>query len=168
MEDAMDELIEAIGTSAIGTMMGESPFAFPLAETVHVMAITTVVGLITIVDLRLMGVASLDYAISRLSRALLPASWIAFGIALVSGLLLFSSQPMVYVNNLAFRMKLLFIAAAGLNMLVFHFISMRDIAAWDRNRPIPLKGRLAGALSLLIWVLVVAFGRWVGFTMSRF
>lgn len=164
----MNELFEAIGSSAIGDFMAVNPYAFPAVETLHVIAITAVFGVIMIVDLRLLGLAGMSYAVTRMSRSLLPATWIAFLMAVVTGSLLFTSQPVTYAGNFSFRMKLLLIAAAGLNMLIFHFVTMRGIAAWDKDAPVPTAGRVAGGLSLLIWVCVVAFGRWIGFTMSPF
>jgi len=164
----MYELLDAIGASPIGDYMAANPAAFPTVETVHVVAITTVIGLIAIVDLRLIGLASASYPITRLSRALLPATWIAFVLAVITGALLFSSQPVTYFENTAFRVKMALIIFAGLNMMVFHFLTMRSIAAWDREGGVPVTAKLAGLLSLVTWVLVVVFGRWIGFTMSPF
>jgi hypothetical protein len=48
-------------------------------------------------------------------------------------------------------------------MLVYHLITERDVAAWDRGRT-PLGARLAGAISIALWVVIVATGRWIGFT----
>jgi hypothetical protein len=164
----MYDILEAIGASGIGTFMAENATAFPWVETIHVVAIATVVGVIAIVDLRLIGVASLSYSISRLTKALLPLTWAGFALALVTGLLLFSSQPVTYFNNFAFRMKMLLLLSAGMNMVVFHFATMRGIALWDRNAPVPMAARIAGIVSILIWVLIVVCGRWIGFTMSPF
>jgi hypothetical protein len=164
----MYEMLDALGASAIGDYMATNASAFPAVETIHVLAITSVLGLIAIVDLRLMGLASASYPVTRLTRALLPATWIAFAIAAVTGALLFTSQPVTYIDNTAFRLKMLLIAVAGINMLVFHRITMRDIATWDRDGPIPTPVRLTGAISLLLWVFVVAFGRWIGFTTAPF
>ena len=162
----MYETLDAIAASPIGDYMAANAFAFPAVETVHVVAITTVIGFIAIVDLRLLGLASASYPISRLSRALLPTTWIAFALAVVSGALLFTSQPATYFDNTAFRIKMALILLAGLNMLAFHFLTMRNIEAWDKGGPVPAAARLAGLLSLLIWVVVVACGRWSGFTTS--
>jgi len=164
----MDDLLNAIGDSAIGRLMAESPTAFPWVESAHVVAIVTVIGVIAIVDLRLLGVAGRDYAISRLTKALLPTTWIAFALAALTGALLFTSQPATYFANTAFRLKLALLLAAGLNMALFHVITMRGIAFWDRDAPVPPAARIAGALSLLIWVLIVGCGRWVGFTTAPF
>lgn len=160
--------LEALGASPMGTFMAENASAFPWVETIHVMAITTVIGVIAIVDLRLVGLASTAYPVSRLTKALLPLTWVGFAIAVVTGLLLFSSQPLTYYENFAFRMKMVLLIAAGLNMAVFHLLTMRGIALWDRDAPIPLSAKFAGLLSMLIWILIVIFGRWIGFTMSPF
>jgi len=164
----MIEILDALGASPIGDFMATNAAAFPAVETVHVMAITTVIGLIVIVDLRLIGLAAISYPITRLSRALLPATWIAFILSVITGALLFSTQPVTYFGNTAFRIKMLLILLAGINMLVFHRISMRSIASWDRDAPVPARARLAGLLSLVIWVAVVACGRWIGFTTAPF
>ena len=164
----MLHLLEAIGGSGIGLFMAENAAAFPWVETIHVIAISTVIGVIAIVDLRLIGLASTSYAISRLTKSLLPLTWIGFTLALLSGLLLFSSQPVTYFNNFAFRMKMVLLVAAALNMAVFHLLTMRGIALWDRDAPVPAAAKTAGLISMIIWVLIVICGRWIGFTMSPF
>ena len=164
----MNDILEAIASSPVGVYMAESPYGFPTVETVHVMAITLVFGVISIVDLRLMGVASLTYPISKLSKTLVPLTWIAFAIAAITGGLLFTSQPFTYYENFAFRMKMLLLVGAAVNMGVFHLLTMRGISLWDVSARIPTGVRIAGFISLLIWILVVGFGRWIGFTMSPF
>lgn len=164
----MNDILDAIANSPVGLFMAEYPTAFPTVETLHVMAITTVIGVIAIVDLRLLGLAGNGYAVSRLSRTLVPLAWIGFALAAVTGLLLFSSQPVTYAGNFAFQMKMALLILAGINMAIFHLFTMRGIAMWDRDAQLPVAAKAAGLLSLVIWVLVVAFGRWVGFTMSPF
>lgn len=164
----INHMLEAIGASGIGSFMAESPSAFPWVETIHVVAITTVIGVIAIVDLRLLGLASTTYSVSRLTKSLLPLTWVGFGLAAVTGALLFSSQPVTYFGNTAFRLKMVLLIAAGLNMAVFHLLTMRGIQLWDRDAPVPGSARAAGLMSIIIWVSIVVCGRWVGFTMSPF
>lgn len=164
----LDQIFQTINDSAIGTIVRENGIIFPWLEVVHVMAITTVVGTIALVDLRLIGAASTSYPISRLTKALLPLTWIAFAIAFVSGALMFCSNPINYFANFAFRMKMVMLLAAGLNMAVFHLLTMRGISLWDRDARVPGAAKVAGVLSILIWVTIVALGRWIGFTMSPF
>jgi len=137
---------------------------FPAIETVHVLSLTIVVGTIVMVDMRLLGLASRDSAVSRLAREVLPWTWIAFVMAAVSGTLLFMSKAETYYGNLQFRLKFLFMFFAFVNMLVFHFGVYRRIHTWDHKWPPPAAARVAGALSIGLWITVIVFGRWIGFT----
>jgi hypothetical protein len=80
--------------------------------------------------------------------------------------LMFISNATKYLGNGFFVAKVCLIGAAGVNMLVFHFISARDMARWENQARPPLSARLAGGLSMLLWIAVVACGRWIGFTMQ--
>ena len=143
----------------------ESSIAFPLIEIIHVLSIVTVVGTIAIVDLRLLGVPAHRRNLRELIAELLPFTWVAFILAVTSGALLFISKAPDYAGNFAFRMKLLLIALAGLNMLWFHFVTQRNMANWENDAVPPREARIGGGISLLLWILVIACGRWIGFTL---
>ena len=161
-------LFRWIYDTPIGTAIRESGTLFPWIESVHVLAITSVVGSIAIVDLRLLGVASRKRTISRLTAEVLPFTWIAFLIAATTGGLLFSSNAVKYSHNNMFLAKMALLALAGVNMMVFHAITARGIKAWDAAPKPPPPVRMAGAVSLIVWIALVTCARWVGFTMSAF
>ena len=162
----LDTLLRAIEATAIATEIREGESSFPWMESIHVLAITLVVGSISIVDLRLLGWASLERAVSRVTGSVLPITWLAFAVAAVSGVLLFSSNALTYGHNTWFLLKFGFLAAAGVNMLVFQFGINASVNAWDTMSTPPAAARLAGALSLLFWIAVITCGRWVGFTLQ--
>jgi hypothetical protein len=143
--------------------IAESIWLFPILESLHVLALAIVVGSIGMIDVRLLGLASRKRAVTELTRTVLPWTWMAFGVTLLVGLLLFCSKATTYYVNVPFRIKLVCLALAGTNMLTFHLITARGIANWDRGTP-PLPAKLAGAFSLTLWIAVVAAGRWIGFT----
>ena len=154
------------GWTISAAMRGEMPgteWLFPIVETLHVMAFTIVFGSIAMVDLRLLGVTSRDNAVSRLSNEVLPWTWTAWCVAAVFGTLMFMAKAQTYAGNLQFRLKFVCMGLAALNMLIFHFGAYRQVARWDLSGP-PTSAKMAGALSLLLWISVVFFGRWVGFT----
>jgi hypothetical protein len=124
-----------------------------------------VVGSILAVDLRLLGFASVHRSVSRVTAGILPLTWVAFALAVASGGLLFISNATKYLENGYFVAKLVLIGAAGLNMAIFHFISAKDMPLWENQSRPPFQARLAGGLSVLLWISVVACGRWIGFTM---
>ena len=162
----LKELIAFFENSSLADAIRENDVLFPTIESVHVLAICLVVGSIMAVDLRLIGLASRRRPVSAVTRGILPLTWGAFAVAVVSGLLMFISNAAKYLGNGYFVAKLCLIAAAGLNMLVFHFISARNQSRWDTQARPPRSVRLAGGISMLLWIAVVACGRWIGFTME--
>ena len=148
-------------------MRGDWQWAFPIIETFHVISLALVFGSIAMVDLRLLGLASRASAVSKLSAEVLPYTWVAFALAVITGTTLFVSNPRVYFHNLQFELKFLCMFLAGINMLVFHFGAYRNVLQWDHRLPPPLAARVAGGLSILLWVGVIFFGRWIGFIINK-
>ena len=158
------DLVAFFEDSGIAEVIRENDTLFPFVESVHVIAISLVVGSILVLDLRLLGFASVGRPVSRLANAILPVTWGAFAIAATSGFLLFISNASKYLANGYFDAKLILICVAGLNMIVFHAIGARDMPQWESRGQPPLPARAAGALSILLWIAVVTCGRWIGFT----
>jgi hypothetical protein len=160
-------LLAWLEATQIATAVREGALLFPLIESIHVVASCVVFGTIALVDLRLLDLASRDVAASDLMAAVLPCTWTAFAIAALTGGLLFASNANAYAHNVYFVIKLILIGGAGLNMLVFHFItgprSERRRGASGAAWPV----RMAGGASLLLWTAVVASGRWIGFAMGN-
>jgi hypothetical protein len=160
----LDHALVWLQSTALARTISENEILFPWIESVHVLAFVLVVGTIAIVDLRLIGVASLDRAAGRLMRDVLPVTWGAFVVAAISGSLLFSSNARTYAHNVFFEGKMVLLACAGLNMALFHVVGAGDIARWGATRQTPPAAKAAGAASLVVWAAVVACGRLIGFT----
>jgi hypothetical protein len=166
MMDWLRTLIAGLEQSGLAQSIREDDTLFPLIESIHVLAICLVVGSILAVDLRLLGLASLRQPVSRVTNGILPLTWCAFALALASGSLLFISNAAKYLENGYFLAKMALICAAGLNMAVFHAFGAKDLPHWESAPRPPLRARLAGAISISVWIAVVACGRWIGFTMK--
>jgi hypothetical protein len=93
----------------------------------------------------------------------LPWTWVSFVVAACSGALLFSSNATHYWGTVPFRAKMLVLALAGLNMVLFHTTTFRSIDVWDRGKHTPLAAKVSGGVSLGLWIGVVSLGRWIGF-----
>jgi Family of unknown function (DUF6644) len=159
----MLDLMHVIEQQPYAAAIAQSRWLFPIFEIAHVMALTLVVGSVAMIDLRLLGIGNRQRPVTELMGSVLPWTWTAFAIAATFGLLLFSSKASTYYLNLPFRIKMICLALAALNMLIFHGLLERDVARWDRGMP-PLRVRIAGGVSLLLWITIVAAGRWIGFT----
>lgn len=148
----------------IPTDLREDGWSFQIVECIHVLAITFVVGTVVMVDFRLLGVASRQRAVSRLTSEILPWTWAGFVVALTSGSLMFSSAALKYFDNTPFRIKFVMMVLAGINMSVFHLTTARSMAHWDEHPSPPFLAKLAGGLSIACWLGVIAAGRWIGFS----
>ena len=161
----LDPVLRFLENTSFAVAIRENDLLFPWIESLHVLAIVVVVGTITVIDLRLIGVASMDRTARRLLGDVLPCTWIAFGAAAATGLSLFSSKAFEYAHNFYFQGKITLLVLASLNMAFFHLIGSRRLDEWDALQTTPFLAKLAGGISLAIWATVIVFGRWIGFTM---
>ena len=141
----------------------ESLYAWPLVESTHVLALGLFVGTTAMMDLRLVGIAFRKVPVTAFTGRLLPWTRIGFAIMTVTGLLLFYSQPLRYYHNVFFRVKVVVLVLAGLNAAIFHAGAHRNAAHWDRDAKPPRAARIAGAVSLTAWALVVVTGRLIAY-----
>jgi len=148
--------LERLEATRVATTISESTWAFPTIETVHVLAITLVVGSITMVDLRLLGLSLRRRPVAEVMVEVLPWTWTSFTVAVASGALLFASAATHYWGTAPFRAKMLLLGLAGANMLVFH--------CWVQRRAQNARaGMISGGISLCLWIGIVGCGRWIGF-----
>jgi len=153
------DLMRWVEASAVGLFVAESNYGFSALDMLHVAAISVVFGMIAILDLRLMGIAFTSYPITAMARQVLPWTWAAFAISAITGVLMFTGQAARYTVNFAFQVKLVLMAVAGLNVLVFHFITYRNVGKWDHGVAVPPAAKIAGLISLACWIAVVFYGR---------
>ena len=158
------DVLAWVQATPLAVEISESEWLFPTIETIHVLALTLVVGSIAMVDLRLLGVSRRDRAVTQLAEETLPWTWGAFVVAAICGSLMFISAAVKYYGNTPFRIKFALMALAGINMAVFQFTIYKSAHSWNHTLPTPRAARVAGCLSLLFWIGVVVAGRWVGFT----
>ena len=147
----------------MGSSVRESLWLFPVIETVHLLGMAALVGTITVFDLRLLGWMMRRERVSELARRLLPWTWLAFLVQAVTGVTLFLSEAAKVYTNPAFRLKIVLILLAGLHALIFHKIVYRNVAAWDAGEVLPIGAKVSGLVSILLWVGIVAAGRFIGF-----
>lgn len=134
-----------------------------LLEGSHVLSLMLFAGTIFLVDLRLLGVGFKKTPISVISDRVLPLTVFGFALMVVTGLLLFYAKPLLYYHNLWFRLKLIFLAVAVINIFIFHYKVQKDRDQWDTAVKPPRKVRLSAVVSILSWILVIMFGRFIAY-----
>ena len=136
---------------------------YPVVETTHVLIITVFFGLTAFWDLRLLGMALGRVPVSDVGSRLLPWAVGGFVLSVVTGVLLIYSSPIRVTHNIFFRVKILLVILAGLNILLFRTGIYRRVAQWDLARIAPRQARMAGVWSLLLWAGVVISGRMIAY-----
>jgi hypothetical protein len=155
--------MQGIEASSLARWMREAMWAYPAVEAVHILALAIVVGSIVIVDLRLLGL-SREISVSRLSRHALPFTIGAFVVAMFTGILMFTAHAEDFLTNRVFAIKMGLILLAGVNAAVLHSGPWRTIAQWDTGALPPASVRFQAALSIAIWISVIACGRLLAYT----
>jgi hypothetical protein len=98
-------------------------------------------------------------------RQLMPWAGAGFFVMLVTGSMLLMAYASNAYENPYFRAKVLALALAGLNALVYHTTVERRIDQWDAQPRPPLAARMAGLFSILLWAGVVLAGRMTAYTL---
>jgi Family of unknown function (DUF6644) len=152
-----------LDSTRLNAAMRTSNWFFPTFDTIHTLSIVLVAGTIMLVDLRLLGLALRSEPVADVVERIVPWTLRSFASMFVTGALLFTSEAVKLYHSPAFRIKLVLLALAGLNALIFHRTIYRDVANWDEAAPAPFRARLAGLLSLAFWIAIIAAGRAIAY-----
>jgi hypothetical protein len=156
----LEELAAWVAATPLAAAMRANAWLYPVAETVHILGFVLLVGAVAMFDLRVLGCAR-SLPLRGLAAHLLPWSMGSLLLVVPTGLLLFCAQPADMLGNRVFLLKLGLVAVAGLNALAFH------AGRWWRTAGpaavAPPRAKLQAAVSLLVWVAVIACGRMLAY-----
>jgi hypothetical protein len=152
-----------LADTPFSTGIRESTYIYPIIESIHVLSLCIFVGLLLLWDLRLIGITLRRVAVSEVWSRLIP--WITVGAVLmvISGLLLFVSDPVRFFGNVFFRVKAVGLFLALLNAIAFHLGIERKLVDWDTATITPRAAKFAGAISIGLWAVIVVTGRFVAY-----
>lgn len=157
--DALQPILQWLWGTRLAELVRDSLWGYPIAESLHLLSITMMFGSIVLADLRFIGMGRSMPASLLCEKYLLRFTWVAFLFVVASGLLLFSAYAPENIGNVAFQLKMIVMALAGLNMMYFTFRVSRGLATWDRDLPPPLSARISAGLSILLWASTICLGR---------
>lgn len=151
--------LEWFATSWLNEVMIGNAYMFPLFEILHFMGLCLLLGALSVVDLRLLGVARGLSIVA--TEKFVNWAFLGFGVNLITGIGFFFGDPYRYYPNLAFRIKVILILLAGANLIWYRFtISKKLDQLGDRFAPDTLAKTIA-MFSITLWVGVIFFGRWI-------
>jgi hypothetical protein len=157
------QIIQRLNDTHWSTALREGDLAFPIIESFHILALGFSVGMIMLVDLRLMGLSFRRIRASDLIQQFEPWAMGGFTVMIISGLLLFFAEPLKAYTTIAFRIKVLLLILAGLNVWLFHRGIYHRVSQWDDSTILPWQAKLTGYSSLILWLGIIVCGRWTAY-----
>ena len=153
-------------STPISQAMTMSPLIWPICEMLHFVGLALLIGGAGLIDLRLMGV----FKSVPLSAVMQVRKWAALGIVInvVTGSLFFIGAPDQYIDNPAWYGKLAFLFVAMLNVAVFETTQGKRMLTIAAGQNTPPSFKVAGAVSMASWFLVLYFGRMLPFIGNAF
>lgn len=162
----MNPYLDWIRATDLSVWVRTAPWTWPALETVHFAGMCLMIGVIGVLDVRLLGFLR-GIEVATLRR-LIPWGIFGFALNLVSGVLFVVGAPDQYARNPAFYVKVFFLLVAGLNALYFETHSGGTALALGRVETPPASFKVAGAVSLFSWFMVLYWGRMLPFIGNAF
>jgi len=153
----MDALTDWLVSTPINGLVLNYAWSWPTLESLHFLALCTLMGSLLIMDLRLIGFNRIIPL--QAVHSLMPVAIVSFAINFITGLGFLFGDPYTYFANWAFWFKMTLIVLAGINFLVYFTKVEPKIIHLGPNEPTPLIAKTVGALSLLFWFGVLSYGR---------
>jgi hypothetical protein len=163
---SLDPFCTKLAATALSQAIQTTDWVIPAVQTVHIVAVATVITSILMVDLRFMGFAARNQPIASVANRYLPAVWYALPVLLATGATLIIAEPSRSLQNPVFLLKMgLLLLAVGMTLLC-HLPLRNDAGFWEKSRLRRRSVRLIGFLSLPIWIAIVFAGRWIAYVQS--
>ena len=160
---SLQSFCEWLANTPWSIALHESLWGYPIVESVHVLTMCLFLGMIVMLDLRLLSLTMRTVPVSQVAGRLLPWVRAGFAVMVISGALLFYAIPVRAFHNIFFRIKVVMLILAGVNVWVFHSTVFRSVAEWDLDPVLPKRARMAGAVSLVLWATIVVAGRMIAY-----
>ncbi len=137
----------------------QSSLVFPLIEGTHILALSISVGLVMVLDLRLLGLAFGGQRVAIIMKQSAGISLVGFALMFGTGLILFITQAEKAYTNRFFLIKMVLLILAGINAGWYQYKYYPNMDEWDSAPKTPLGPRVCAVVSLICWVTVIFCGR---------
>ena len=163
MNEWLLKFAESVGATWFSVALHESFYMYGWIESLHVITLTVSLGMLIVIDLRMLGLWLKDVPASKIAQRLDRPMLIGFSIMVVTGVLLYVGIPIRTTQSLWFRIKVILLVAAFINAWLFRKHMQASVGTWDAAPMPPRRTRIAAALSLTLWASVVMCGRFIAY-----
>ena len=141
----------------------ESFYLFNWLETTHVLTLMLSLGMLFIIDARMLGWWLMEVPASKLAARLTVPMWVGFSIMIFTGVTLYTAIPVRYTTSIWFRVKMILLVLAAVNAWTFHRHLTQSSSTWDTASIPPRRTRVAAMTSLCLWAAIVVCGRFIAY-----
>jgi hypothetical protein len=160
IEQAMETLRVWLVHTKLADMMG-GRWEWPIAESLHYMGLSMLLGTVGLFDLRMLGIGKRIPIVAF--HKLVPWGIAGYFLNVLTGIAFFTTAPDQYMYNPAFQTKLIFMGIAGINVLVFYSMVYREVKVLGTGASAPLAAKIIGGVSFVCWIGVITCGRLITF-----
>jgi len=132
-------------------------------ETTHVLTLMVFLGMLFVIDLRMLGVAFPRIPASVLAERLDKPMLIGMAVMFITGFVLYFAIPVRTTQSIWFRIKVVLLIVACVNALLFRRQMLASDTSWDLAAKPPRRIRVGAGLSIAFWSGVVITGRTIAY-----
>lgn len=163
LNEVLLNLARWLDSHSWSTAIHESIYLYSWIETTHVLTLMLFLGMLCVIDLRMLGAIFPNVPASTIAQRLDKPMMIGFAVMLITGFLLYYAIPVRTTQSLWFRIKVVLLIAAGINAFLFRAKMQASSGTWDLDPIPPKRVRMGAALSLVLWAGVVITGRTIAY-----
>lgn len=160
LKETVEALVRWLPTTTVAAYM-HGRWEWPVAESIHFIGLSLLIGTIGLFDLRLLGLGR-RIPISALHR-LIPWGIAGYTMNVLTGICFLTAETDQYIYNPSFQLKMLSMSVAGVNVLLFYTTMFRRVKTLGPGENAPMPARIIGGVSLVCWLSVITFGRLLTF-----
>lgn len=149
--------LEWIDSSWLANLVRDWAWTWPSLETLHFMGLTLLIGALAVIDLRVLGMAK-QIPLAAIEK-LTPVAYFGFTVNLITGIMFFFGDPYRYYPNIAFRIKMILLVIAGINLLIYKIKVEPALLRGDYDDNASALAKAVALTSIVAWVGVLAGGR---------
>jgi len=152
-----------LGNTPVSVWIQTANWVIPWSQSIHIMAISLLAGVMLRMDARLLGVFGRNQSVAEMADRYMPWLWRLLLVALCTGIIQTVAEPTRQLMNPSFRWKMfLLVIVLTLTMLFVRQVRKNAIG-WD-NLPTSYGAKLIALVSIGCWISIILLGRWIAYT----
>ena len=161
MENGLDQVLLHFSDNVGIVNLMNTRWVWPIVESLHFLGLCLLIGAVGVFDFRMLGVGK-SIPLATLHR-FIPLGVAGYCLNVATGTLFFLAAPDQYLYNPSFQMKMLFMAIAGSNMVIFYTTTAKTVKNTPANQTVIYRAQVIGLVSLIAWTGVITCGRLLTF-----